>query len=44
LIQARALGEVTYLTADDVLLTPPEQANSAVWLWAYLQWKERQGD
>lgn len=44
LIQARSLGEVTYLTADDVLLTPPEQANSAVWLWAYLQWKERRGD
>lgn len=41
LIQARALGEVTYLTADDVLLSPPEQANSAVWLWAYLQWQER---
>ncbi|MGH7769593.1 MAG: class II aldolase/adducin family protein [Candidatus Binatia bacterium] len=43
LIQARALGEVTYLTADDVLFSPPEQANSAVWLWAYLKWRERQG-
>lgn len=43
LIQARALGDVTYLTADDVLLSPPERANSAVWLWAYLKWRERQG-
>jgi ribulose-5-phosphate 4-epimerase/fuculose-1-phosphate aldolase len=43
LIQARALGEVTYLTADDVLFSPPEQANSAVWLWAYLKWQKRRG-
>jgi 3-hydroxy-2-methylpyridine-4,5-dicarboxylate 4-decarboxylase len=44
LIRARALGEVTYLTADDVRLSPPEQANSAVWLWAYLQWQERRSE
>jgi 3-hydroxy-2-methylpyridine-4,5-dicarboxylate 4-decarboxylase len=43
LIQARALGEVTYLNADDVRLSPPAKANTAVWLWAYLKWQERQG-
>jgi ribulose-5-phosphate 4-epimerase/fuculose-1-phosphate aldolase len=42
LIQARALGEVTYLNADDVRLSPPAKANTAVWLWAYLKWQERQ--
>jgi 3-hydroxy-2-methylpyridine-4,5-dicarboxylate 4-decarboxylase len=41
LVQARSLGAVTYLDADDVRLSPPDRADSAVWLWAYLKWKER---
>jgi ribulose-5-phosphate 4-epimerase/fuculose-1-phosphate aldolase len=44
LVTARSLGDVTYLSADDVLLSPPDHANSAVWLWAYLHWQERRGD
>lgn len=44
LVKARALGEVTYLSAEDVRLAPPERARSASWLWAYLQEKERRGE
>ena len=40
-IQARALGEVTYLNDDDVRHSPPAKANTAQWLWAYLKWQER---
>ncbi|HTM10950.1 MAG TPA: class II aldolase/adducin family protein [Verrucomicrobiae bacterium] len=43
IVKARALGEVTYLNDEDVRLSPPAQANTAVWLWAHLQWQERQG-
>jgi len=42
LVKARSLGEVTYLKPEDVALSLPDEANSAVWLWAYLKWKERQ--
>jgi ribulose-5-phosphate 4-epimerase/fuculose-1-phosphate aldolase len=44
LVAARSVGDVTYLNSDDVALSPPEQARSAEWLWAYLKWKERRGD
>ncbi len=43
LVKAHSLGNVTYLKAEDVVLSPPDESNSAVWLWAYLKWKERQG-
>ncbi len=41
LVKARLLGEVTYLNAEDVALSPPGASNSAEWLWAYLKWQER---
>jgi ribulose-5-phosphate 4-epimerase/fuculose-1-phosphate aldolase len=44
LVKAHALGDVMYLSADDVALSPPDKANSAAWLWAYLKWKEQRGE